>query len=228
MKKTEFIAGIQSGTPVILGYIPIGIAYGMMAAHAHLPLTAIMSLSLFVYTGAGEMAAVGMISQGATIMAIVITTFILNLRMIIQSTCVMNKLKNGNRLERAILSFWITDETFAVYMTDKNVKPTKWFFFGLGLTCWLSWAVGSFIGAIATDVMPATLSKALGISLYAMFIALLVPSAKKSVRLLAVILLTACISLVCNQFFSSSTSIIIATLSSALLGMLWVKKEDFS
>ena len=77
---TLFKRGMKDGIPVILGYIPIGIAYGMMAVNAHVSIPATLSLSLFVYTGAGQMAGINMMGQHATILAIVCTTFIMNLR----------------------------------------------------------------------------------------------------------------------------------------------------
>ena len=97
---TLFKRGMKDGIPVILGYIPIGIAYGMMAVNAHVSIPATLSLSLFVYTGAGQMAGINMMGQHATILAIVCTTFIMNLRHIILSTCIMDKLHDGKRWQR--------------------------------------------------------------------------------------------------------------------------------
>lgn len=222
----EVKKGIQAGIPILLGYIPIGIAYGMMASHAGLPLSASAGLSLFVYTGAGQMAAVGMLENGAAVLAIIFTTFILNLRHVIMSACVMQKLQNGNRWQRALLSFWITDEVFAVYMTDTKAKPTGWFLAGLAISSYLAWQIGSWIGIYTTTLLPENVSASLGISLYAMFIALIVPGFKKSGRLTAVILITALFSWIFQYFVSSSWSIIFSTLLGAGAGMKIIHKED--
>lgn len=229
MKRWKiFKEGIKAGLPVIIGYIPIGIAYGMMASDANTSLSLTMALSLFVYTGAGQMAAINMLHTGATIFAIILTTFILNLRHVIMSTCVMDRLTDGNKLERALLSFFITDEVFALYVSDEKSKNDIWYFFGLALTCWLSWAVGSFIGALTTHLLPAVLSASLGISLYAMFIALVIPSVKKHRKLIWVILLTCILSWIFNQWFSSSWAMIAATLISAFIGLSFIDLEDLS
>lgn len=223
---TLFKRGMKDGIPVILGYIPIGIAYGMMAVNAHVSIPATLSLSLFVYTGAGQMAGINMMGQHATILAIVCTTFIMNLRHIILSTCVMDKLHDGKRWQRVLLSFFITDEVFALYTSKPKPIDNISYFFGLGLTCWLSWFVGSWLGAVSTNLLPPVLSSALGISLYAMFIALVIPGAKKSSRLLMVVGCTAILSTIFSQFLSSSWAMICATLLSAFIGLWVVKEED--
>ena len=224
--STYFLKGMKAGLPVILGYIPIGIAYGMMARNASVSLSLLMSLSLFVYTGAGQIAAINMMKSGATLFAIILTTLILNFRHIIMSTCVMDKLTDGNKLERAFLSFFITDEVFALYVSDTHSKNNKWYFFGLGVTCWLSWALGSFLGAITTNLLPSILSVALGISSYAMFISLVIPGVKKHKKLIGVVILTCVLSLLFNQFLSSSWAMICATLLSALISLSFIDAED--
>lgn len=224
--STYFLKGMKAGLPVILGYIPIGIAYGMMARNASVSLSLLMSLSLFVYTGAGQIAAINMMKSGAGLFAIILTTLILNFRHIIMSTCVMDKLTDGNKLERAFLSFFITDEVFALYVSDTHSKNNKWYFFGLGVTCWLSWALGSFLGAVTTNLLPSILSAALGISSYAMFISLVIPGVKKHKKLIWVVILTCVLSLLFNQFLSSSWAMICATLLSALISLSFIDAED--
>lgn len=229
MKRWKYFKqGIKAGLPVIIGYIPIGIAYGMMASELHTHLSLTMALSLFVYTGAGQMAAINMLHTGATIFAIILTTFILNLRHIIMSTCVMDRLTDGNKFQRALLSFFITDEVFALYVSDEHSKNNIWYFFGLGLTCWLSWAIGSFIGAQTSNLLPTVLSASLGISLYAMFIALVIPNVRKHQKLIWVILMTCVLSWFFNCFLSSSWAMIAATLLSAFIAVFFIDLEDLS
>lgn len=91
--KKDFVEGAKAATPIILGYIPVGIAYGMLAKATGLTFFKALSFSLFVYTGAGQMAAVTMLAQNAAYVTIVFTVFILNLRHIIMSTCIMEKME---------------------------------------------------------------------------------------------------------------------------------------
>lgn len=222
--KKDFVEGAKAATPIILGYIPVGIAYGMLAKATGLTFFKALSFSLFVYTGAGQMAAVTMLAQNAAYVTIVFTVFILNLRHIIMSTCIMEKTSLPIRL---LLSFWITDEVFAVSMTDKKInKLTPAFLAGLSLFSYLFWNVGSALGILFSSVLPSIVSKSLGVSLYAMFIGLLVPNMKKSIRLLYVVVLSMIVNWVLNQFLSSSLSILISTLGCALIGMCFISKED--
>ena len=92
-KKEEWLAGTRSAVPIMLGYVPVGIAYGVMARQAGLNTWQTVLMSLTVYGGASEMMAAGMVAQGAAVLTIVLTTFILNLRHIIMSTCVFNQMQ---------------------------------------------------------------------------------------------------------------------------------------
>jgi predicted branched-subunit amino acid permease len=158
---------------------------------------------------------------------IVFTMFILNLRHIIMSICIMEKMEKTSLPIRLLLSFGITDEVFAMGMTDKKInKLTPAFFAGLSLFSYLSWNVGSALGILFSSVLPSIASKSLGVSLYAMFIGLLVPNMKKSIRLLYVVVLTMLVNWVLNQFLSSSLSMLISTLGCALIGMCFISKED--
>lgn len=225
--KKDFVEGAKAATPIILGYIPVGIAYGMLAKATGLTFFKALSFSLFVYTGAGQMAAVTMLAQNAAYVTIVFTVFILNLRHIIMSTCIMEKMEKTSLPIRLLLSFGITDEVFAVSMTDKKInKLTPAFLAGLSLFSYLFWNVGSALGILFSSVLPSIVSKSLGVSLYAMFIGLLVPNMKKSIRLLYVVVLSMIVNWVLNQFLSSSLSILISTLSCALIGMCFISKED--
>lgn len=145
--KKDFVEGAKAATPIILGYIPVGIAYGMMAKATGLTFFKALSFSLFVYTGAGQMAAVTMLAQNTAYITIVFTMFILNLRHIIMSICIMEKMEKTSLPIRLLLSFGITDEVFAMGMTDKKInKLTPAFFAGLSLFSYLSWNVFYFQG----------------------------------------------------------------------------------
>lgn len=163
-KKEEWLAGTRSAVPIMLGYVPVGIAYGVMARQAGLNTWQTVLMSLTVYGGASEMMAAGMVAQGAAVLTIVLTTFILNLRHIIMSTCVFNQMQGGRLPVRMLAAFGVTDETFAVYTTTANAPRTPRYFFSMALCSYLSWALGSWLGAIATGLLPPLITAALGIS----------------------------------------------------------------
>ena len=98
--KRDFIAGMRAGLPVLFGFIPVGIAYAVLAMQSGFDGVQTILMSVFVFAGASQMMAVGMYAQGAGIIAMIVTTFILNLRHLIMSTCVMNKMKAAPRRMR--------------------------------------------------------------------------------------------------------------------------------
>ena len=211
-KKEEWLAGTRSAVPIMLGYVPVGIAYGVMARQAGLNTWQTVLMSLTVYGGASEMMAAGMVAQGAAVLTIVLTTFILNLRHIIMLPV------------RMLAAFGVTDETFAVYTTTANAPRTPRYFFSMALCSYLSWALGSWLGAIATGLLPPLITAALGISLYAMFIGLLMPGLHGNGRLAALVVLTAlCNTVLCNVVqLDSGWSMILSTLGCAALGSFFV------
>ena len=199
-KKEEWLAGTRSAVPIMLGYVPVGIAYGVMARQAGLNTWQTVLMSLTVYGGASEMMAAGMVAQGAAVLTIVLTTFILNLRHIIMSTCVFNQMQGGRLPVRMLAAFGVTDETFAVYTTTANAPRTPRYFFSMALCSYLS------------------------ISLYAMFIGLLMPGLHGNGRLAALVVLTAlCNTVLCNVVqLDSGWSMILSTLGCAALGSFFV------
>lgn len=168
-------AGVRAAVPIMLGYVPVGIAYGVMARQAGMSVWQTVLMSLTVYGGASEMMAAGMVAQEAAVAAIVLTTFVLNLRHIMMSACVFERMEGGSRPARLLAAFGVTDESFAVYTTMPGAPRSPAFFGAMALSAYLSWAAGSWLGAVANDFLPPALTAALGISLYAMFIGLLLP-----------------------------------------------------
>lgn len=223
MKKKEFLSGVSTGLPVVLGFVPVGIAYAIMAGHSGLTAFQTILMSVCVFAGASQMMAAGMISMGTSAAAIILATFILNLRHVIMSTCVMNRMKDVPVWVKALLCFGVTDESFAIYTTESEEKCTPFFFFGLIATTYVSWLVGTSIGCVASQFLPDIVSDSLGIALYAMFIGLLIPGVKKSVSLILLTLSAAMLNLFFSRFMASSWAVISATLFGALIGIFFVE-----
>lgn len=226
--KTQYKAGAKSGIPIIFGFIPIGIAYAIMARHAGFSAPETIFMSIAVFAGASQMMAVGMYAQGAGIAAMIFTTFILNLRHLIMSTCIMNKMRSERTSAKLLAAFGVTDESFAVFTTAKQENCTMPYFMGLISVTYLSWVAGSAIGAFTSDFLPPLLTASLGIALYAMFIALIMPDLKRSSRLGLLVVFTAAVNTVLSQFMESSWALIVSTLICAAIGVFFVdadKKE---
>jgi predicted branched-subunit amino acid permease len=220
----RFWKGVQDAIPVMLGYIPIAMAYAAAAGNAGMTFWQSVSLSVFVYTGAGQMAAAGMIAAKASAAAIVVTVFIMNLRHIIMSTVVMNDLKEEPMWKRILLSFGVTDEVFAVFSVKHSHDAL--YFAGLALASWVSWWAGTMFGCFALNFLPDSLISALSITLYAMFLALLVPGLKQHAKLAGPVAVTAICSLILGQVMASSWALILSSLLGALAGLFMTSPED--
>ena len=220
--QKRFLQGMKDGVPVILGFVPVGIAYAIMARPAGLTVGQTCGMSLAVFAGASQMMAVGMYEQGAGLFAIVLATFILNLRHLIMSTCVMNRMEDGSTGARMAAAFGVTDESFAIFTTVSREKCRVAYLFGLVAVTYASWNVGTLVGAVASDLLPDVLSASLGIALYAMFIGLLVPNLTHNRRLGALVVFTALCSTLLSRVMASSWALVCATLLCAFVGVFFV------
>lgn len=220
-KRTEYIAGLKSAVPVIFGFIPVGIAYALMARQAGFDVLETCLMSITVFAGASQMMAVGMYAQGAGILAIILATFLLNLRHFIMSTCVMNKMHNAPKPAKIAGAFGVTDESFAIFTTKKEHSSLA-YFLGLVTVTYLSWNLGTLIGAVTSDFLPEILTASFGIALYAMFIGLISPGLHGNKRLCLLVLLTAvCNTLLC-LVIPQSWALIISALICAGAGVFFV------
>ncbi len=225
-QKTQYLMGMRAGIPVLFGFIPVGIAYAIMAQQAGFSPAETVFMSLAVFAGASQMMAAGMYAQGAGLVAIILATFILNLRHLIMSACVVNKMRGSRLLLRLLAAFGVTDESFAIFTTLPQSQAGVMYFLGLITVTYSSWVGGSAIGAVASGFLPPLLSASLGIALYAMFIALLLPKVRGNFRLGLLVILTAvCNTLLC-QVLSSSWALILSTLLGALAGVFLVEDEN--
>lgn len=220
--KSQYLTGVHAGIPVILGFVPVGIAYAIMARQAGFSVFETIFMSLTVFAGASQMMAVGMYAQGASIIAMILATFILNLRHLIMSTCVVNRMKNEPVKLKLLATFGVTDESFAIFTTEKEENCSGFYFLGLITVTYSSWIAGSAIGAIASDFLPAIVTASLGIALYAMFIGILIPNLTHNLKLGLLVILTAVCNSILTQFMASSWALILSTLVCAAIGVSFV------
>ena len=222
---SEMLRGAKASIPIVLGFIPVGIAYAIMASEAGFKPSEAVFMSAFVFAGASEMMAVGMYKQQATVLMIALATFMMNLRHVIMSTCVFEKTERVGVFKRLFLGFFVTDESFAVTTSEKG-KCSFPFFATLGVVHYLAWLVGTAIGAYTAFLIPKAISVSLGISLYAMFIGLIVPGIKRNLPLLVLVCGTAVLNTVLSAFIDSSYSLIVSTLVGAFVGVFFVPLDS--
>ena len=225
-KRKQYLYGLRAGLPVIFGFIPVGIAFAIMARQAGFTILETCSMSVFVFAGASQMMAVGMYAQGASVIAMIVATFILNLRHVIMSTCVAERMPKLKLWQKLLAGFGVTDESFAIFTAEKREKCTVWFFFGMITVTYSSWNVGTLIGAVASNFLPDILTASFGIALYAMFIGLLVPNLTKNWRLAVLVVMTAVTNTLLNLFMDQSWALIVSTLLCAAVGVFFVDLKD--
>lgn len=227
----EFKKGIQKGIPIAFGYIPIGIAFGMMANTANLPIYIIIMMSFCVYAGASQFMAVGLITQGVSSIEIIMTTFIVNSRHFLMSSSLTHKFfKNIDKKHFKFLAFGITDETFAVHSMTKNKDLNKEIVYGVNLVAYLSWVLSTIIGILMGEILPSIIQSSMGISLYAMFIALLIPNIKNNKEIKLIVFITILISLIFNytpvikNLIQSGVKILLIVSISSTIGAIFFKE----
>jgi 4-azaleucine resistance transporter AzlC len=171
--------GLSNGLPIALGYLPVAITFGILGRQAGLSVAAVTGMSAWVYAGASQFLAVKMIASGVGFFQIILATLILNFRHFLMSTVLARKIEAG-KPEGAALSYWVTDETFvvaSVHASPEGLNSLS--FLVMALMAYLAWLSGSFVGGMFADLIPVRLVDGMGIGLYALFIALLIPSARK-------------------------------------------------
>ena len=221
-RRERFIEGCKKGIPIAFGYVPMGIGYAAIAINAGMSPLQTISMSVLVYAGAGQIIAASMLLSGATAMAIILTNFVVNLRYFVMSTCVLNQVEKSS-LPLNILAAHVTvDESFAMFSLseDSNI----WVYLGIAVFAWLSWIVGVGIGVVVLDILPVIVTNSFNISLYALFVAILVPSIKESKQIALLVLITAVLNIILGQFLGN-WSLIVSTLVGAAVGMYIVDDE---
>ncbi len=187
-KRTEFREGIRDGMPICLGYFSVSMAFGITAVLAGLPLWAAVLTSLTNLTSAGQFAGMNVLIAGGSMVELGFTQLIINMRYFLMSLSVSQKVEHDMTLgQRMAVSFGITDEIFAVSM-QRRWDLTPAYMAGLILMPVLGWTGGTFFGGVATSVMPEILSNAMGIALYGMFIAIIVPPARENYKVLVAVI----------------------------------------
>lgn len=223
--------GIFQAGPIVIGYVPVGFAYGVLAQKAGIsPLNTVL-MSLLVYAGASQFIAVGLLSAHVPILSIIITTCVVNLRHLILSSALAPYLQRWRKIELAAFAFHITDETFAIHSTRfPNEVPPKAEVFALNVTAQTSWVLGSWLGVVAGQLIPDVRQYALDYALPALFIALLVLQIKSRIQI-AVAFLTGAFAVVLFLAGMERWNVIVATLIGASVGVIfeqWNKTSFFS
>jgi 4-azaleucine resistance transporter AzlC len=219
--------GVKRALPIVLGYIPIGFAYGVLADKSGLsPWNAII-MSVIVFAGSAQFIAVGLFAGGAGSLTVILTTFIVNLRHLLMSAALAPFMSKWKKRDLCLFSFELTDESFALHSTktaELNKRRNE--ALALNVTAQISWVAGSVIGVVASGLILDIRPLGIDYALSAMFIGLLVSQCRDISRVLTAVIAGITATLLylsgMNQFY-----VIVATVFAATCGMgvqQWIKK----
>lgn len=222
MNSREYQIGVKEGLPVGLGYFSVSFGFGAMAAAQGIHALDAALISITNVTSAGQFAGLTLIVAAATLWEMVLTMLVINSRYALMSLALSQRM--GQRigfLPRLLIAFTNTDEIFALAMARKEPLTVP-YLLGLGLLPVIGWTSGTLCGALAGSVLPESIRAALGVMLYGMFIAIVVPPAKKEREILAAVVLALVFSCLFTwmpglKTVTAGLSIVICTVGAAAL-----------
>ena len=224
--KKQFFRGFIRATPVMMGYFPVGFAFGILAANAGISPLSAMAMSVMIYAGSGQLMAVSLIESGVTVFTLTLSVFLINLRHLLMSTYLAPFLSHLKRWQQAFFAFEMTDEAFAVHSSafQKNhIAPPGEIIF-LNICAHSSWIISGFLGAYLGDRLAVdTDIYGLDFALPGMFIFLLIMQIRSN-RLLFIAIIAGLLSTTLLLSGLGHWYIILATIAAATLGMLTEKR----
>jgi len=229
-KKSLFKQGLSDGVPIGLGYLSVSIGIGIAAVGGGLNIITAVLMSMTNLTSAGQAAGISLIAAGGAFLEMALVQLVINLRYALMGISLTQRLDpsftTGKRL---FLGAFITDEIFAVASSRESVNVR--YMYGLAIVPYIGWAAGTLIGASAGTVLPASVTAALGMAIYGMFVAIFIPAMKKSREVTLAVILAALLSTLFRvvpffSFISYGFSVIISSIiAAALTAWLTVRRK---
>lgn len=219
----DFKRGLYHGASIGLGYFAVAAAFGMLAAGVGLTPELALLISVTNLTSAGQFAGLALIGAGGSLIEIAATVFVINIRYVLMSLSLSQKLSGQVKFwQRFVIAHGVTDENFMVASLQEGELSFR-YLVGLMTLPIIGWGGGTYLGAAATSLLPAIVQDGLGIALYGMFIALIVPAVRKSLEILAVVAVA--VGLSCLFFYvpafsglSTGVTVILCTVVGAACG----------
>ncbi len=198
--KESFRKGFTDGLPICFGYFSVAFAFGIFVINQGVGFTWLHALliSMTNVTSAGQLAGVPIIAAGGTLIELAISQFVINLRYALMSVSLSQRLGDDiNLFDRFLISFVNTDEVFAV-ASSRHELLGKRYMYGLILMPYIGWNIGTLVGAVAGNFLPYTVVMALGVAIYGMFVAIVVPECRENKMVTYCVLFAILLSLLFN------------------------------
>lgn len=179
-RKTQYLRGVRDGMPIAIGYFAVAFALGIKATAAGLAAWESALLSFLNVTSAGEAAGIALLGVGTTYVELAFTQLVINIRYLLMSCSLSQKLApETGILHRLLVGYGVTDEIFGISVaTEGALSP--YYSYGAISVAVPGWTLGTLLGAVMGSILPTRVVAALGVALYAMFLAIILPPARKS------------------------------------------------
>lgn len=218
------LSGMRQALPIVLGFMPVAFAFGVLARKAGIPATGAVCMSLMVYAGSAQFVAVSLLAGGASPVTVVLTTFVVNLRHLLMSAALVPALCRWPRALQWLFAFQLTDETFALHVRRLPTapghappQPPRVETLALNMTAHGAWVVGTAIGVFGSELVADVRPLGLDYALPAMFIALLLPYCRRSRRFALAAALAGTLSVLLAVGGAGQWNVIMAAVCSATL-----------
>ena len=230
---SDYGRGLRHGLPIALGYVSVAFAFGIQARSAGLSTLQAVLISLLNVTSAGQLAGLTLMTAGAGLTEMVLTQLTINLRYALMSLSLGQKLDRSMTLvHRALIAFCNTDEVFAVASQQPGTVGRA-YLYGLTNGPFVGWVLGTLLGALAGGLLPKALTDALGIAIYGMFIAIVLPPLRRMREVRAAVGVSVALSCALAlmpvfSFVSDGFRIIICAVVASVLGawLMPLRAED--
>lgn len=216
----SFQNGVKKALPVCIGMISVGISFGLAARQYGLNVMEATMMSLIVVAGSSQFLALNMLQQGTSPLIIVAGVFFINIRHLVMSTYVMNRLKGTPLYKKLLLAYVVCDESFSLFSLSRKQPDDAAYLGGMNLFLHLSWVLGTWLGTMLMNLVPLRMMDAMSVAIYATFISMLMPSLKESLRVVAIVLFTAFVNTLLSQTMPGGTAIVLSMLIGAGFGTL--------
>lgn len=190
-----FKKGLKNGIPIFLGYLAVSFTFGIQAKSMGIATWQAALISATNLTSAGQFAALGVIATAASCIEMALTQLVINLRYCLMSSSLSQRFDTKmKQFHRYLISFGVTDEIFGVSSAyeKENIPPA--YCYGLIAASWPGWVLGTVLGCVSGDILPASVLSALNVALYGMFIAIIVPPTKNNKVLFGIVVISMLLS----------------------------------
>ena len=192
--QNSYIYGLGKGLPIALGYLSVSFGFGITAVGMGIKPIQTILISMTNLTSAGQVAGIGIIAALGTIIEMILCQLVINIRYSLMALTLTQKLdKSFSTFHRAIIAFGITDEVFGVAASEKGHIGRR-FMYGLITLPYIGWALGTTLGVYANHILPPSVCAALGIAIYSMFMAIIIPPSRDERGVLLTVIISSVLS----------------------------------